>query len=672
MRCALLLSTPVLSCISVFAQTAPAPAPTKQDEIVITAPYARSQQDVLQSTSVLKADELARALQSTLGETLARQPGVSSTSFGPGASRPVLRGFQGERIRVLVDGIGSIDVSNTSPDHAVASEPLTATRIEILRGPATLLFGSGAIGGVVNQIDSRIAEGPLATPAMVKAVATYGTAANEVSVGGTVDVQVTPDLIAHVDVSYRNTDDLKIAGFARSEILRDATGGTLPDDGATKGTLLNSATRTRTAAAGLTAVSDSAALGASVSLFESVYGVPDQIGNPETGIQLDVKQVRFDVKGRYDFKGSLIDTVKFRAGYADYRHVELEDTGEIGTRFDNEAWEARLEAVQADRNGWRGAFGAQVFNRDFSVIGEEAFVPPNLTRQYGLFTVQELKTGDWRIEGGARYENTRTKSDDPGIKRSFNTFSFSAGTQYLFSDSVRLGLNLSRTERAPAAEELYANGPHAGTRAFEIGDPDFKTERSLGADGSLHLDFERGHLVVSAFYAKFNNYIYEQETGNIVDDLTEFQFLQARARYYGLELEADATLFEKDDKKIVATVVADMVRATNLDTNRPLPRIPARRLLLGLEGQSAYVDLRGEIEIVGNQKRVTTFELPSRSYEVVSLSATIRPFARARDVSLLLQANNLFNADARRHASFLKDFAPLAGRDFRAALRVGF
>jgi iron complex outermembrane recepter protein len=269
----LLLTTILTSSAAVAAEVA------GPDEVIITAPYSRNQQDILQSTSVVTAEKLARELQPTLGETLARQPGVSSTSFGPGASRPVLRGFQGERIRVLVDGIGSIDVSNTSPDHAVASEPLTATRIEILRGPATLLFGSSAIGGVVNQIDSRIADRALGADAKGKFVTGYGTAANDLSVAGTFDAQISPNLIVHADGSWRDTDDLRIAGFTRSRALRAATGGTTADDEALKGKLINSFIRTKTAAAGVTGVSESSALGGSISLYDSIYGIPDGAGD---------------------------------------------------------------------------------------------------------------------------------------------------------------------------------------------------------------------------------------------------------------------------------------------------------------------------------------------------------------------------------------------------------
>jgi iron complex outermembrane recepter protein len=661
----LLMTTMLTSSAAVAAEE------SGPDEVIITAPYSRNQQDILQSTSVVTAEKLARELRPTLGETLARQPGVSSTSFGPGASRPVLRGFQGERIRVLVDGIGSIDVSNTSPDHAVASEPLTATRIEILRGPATLLFGSSAIGGVVNQIDSRIADKPLGAEAKGRFVAGYGTAANDLSVAGTIDAQISPNLIVHADGSWRDTDDLRIAGFTRSRALRAATGGTTADDEALKGKLVNSFIRTKTAAAGVTGVSESSAFGGSISLYDSVYGIPDGAGD-ETGIRLDIKQIRADVKGHHDVEAGFLKTVKVRAGYADYRHFELEDTGYVGTRFDNEAWEGRLEFVQQARGGWQGAFGLQAFDRDFAVAGEEAFVAPNKTRQYGLFTLQEFDLGQIKLEGAARYERTRTKTDSLAVKRTFNAISLSGGGQYRFTDETRLGISLSRVERAPSAEELFSNGPHAATRAFEVGNPDFAKEKSWGVDVNFHADYSRGHIMIGAYYSRFDGYIYEQETGNIVDDLTEFQFLQADARYYGVEAEADLTLYEKDGQRIVADVVADLVRAKNLDTNIALPRIPAARVLLGLEGQTERVDLRGEIELVAKQNRVTTFELPSAGYKVVNLSANIRPFGRERNVSILVQANNLFDVDARRHASFLKDFAPLGGRDIRVSLRLGF
>jgi iron complex outermembrane recepter protein len=646
------------------------------DEIIITSPIQRSQKDALQSSTLLSGEALAREVRGTLGETLARQPGVSSTSFGPGASRPVLRGFQGERIRVLIDGIGSIDVSNTSPDHAVAAEPLTAERIEILRGPTTLLFGSSAIGGVVNQIDNRIANGPLET-LNVRGVATYGTAAKEKSISGAFNLPIGANLILHADGNFRDSKNLKIGGFARSEALRDLDGGTTEEDTATRGTLLNSFTQSKGGAVGLTAVFDESFIGASVSLIKSKYGIP----GPEAefndvtkfeGPRIDLRQVRGDVKGRLALDGGFFEKINLRGGYANYRHFELEPSGDIGTTFRNKAWEARVEAVQRKQGQWAGASGIQVFNRDFSAIGDEAFLPQNNTRAIGLFTVQEYQLGKLKLEGGLRYENTSLKVDSLALRRKFNTFSGSIGGLYSVNDTTKIGLSLQRTARAPAAEELFANGPHAATRAFEIGNPDFKAETALGGDLSFHIDFDRGHIIASLFYSRFNNFIFEDATGETIDDLAVFQFRSARAQYYGAEVEAEVVIYEKEGTKFSMNFVGDLVQAKNLDTNTPLPRIPAARALIAAQVNHDYFDARAEVEFVAEQKRIAAFELPSRGYQVINLSTTLRPFGKERDISLDLQANNILNADARRHASFLKDFAPLAGRDFRITLRAGF
>ncbi len=677
MQSQIILSAILLST-SLHVQAAEDPrAGSAIDQIIITSPLKRSQRDALQSSTLLTSETLARELRGTLGETLARQPGVSSTSFGPGASRPVLRGFQGERIRVLIDGIGSIDVSNTSPDHAVASEPLTAERIEILRGPATLLFGSSAIGGVVNQIDSRIANGQLGAVAKGRAVISYGTAAKDKAIAGALDANVAPNLIVHVDGNYSDSKNLKIGDFARSQFLRNSDGGTTADDSATKGRLLNSFTQSQGGAVGLTAVSGDSFFGASIALIESKYGIPGPEAEFDAttgfeGPRIDLRQVRGDIKGKLALSDGLFEAVNIRAGYADYKHSELEPSGDIATTFKNKAWEARLEAVQRKIGNLRGASGIQYFERDFSALGEEAFLPQNDTRQIGLFTVQEYQLGSLTLEGGLRYENTSAKAESIGISRSFGTFSGSVGGLYAITDALKIGLSVQRTERAPSAEELFANGPHAATRAFELGNPNFKSERAIGGDLSLHADFERGHFIASAYYSKFSNYIYEEATGNIVDDLTEFQFIAARAQYYGIEAEAELIVYDKNDRKVTLNFVGDLVRAKNLDTNVALPRIPAARALFAAQYSMPLFDVRGEIEFVAAQNRIAAFELPSRGYEVVSLTATVRPFGRERNVALDLQANNLFDVDARRHASFLKDFAPLAGRDLRLKMRVGF
>ncbi|MFC3713367.1 TonB-dependent receptor [Sphingoaurantiacus capsulatus] len=658
-------------------------------EIIVTAPFSRDRQDLLTGTSVLRGEQLASDIRMQIGDTLDDLPGVSATSFGPGASRPVLRGFQGERVRVLTDGIGSIDVSNTSADHAVAIDPITAERVEVLRGPQSLLFGSSAIGGVVNIIDRRIPRRLPTDHPHVDAIASYGSAADERSIAGGFDVAAGGPIVLHADAGYRKSGDLDIGGYLlapelREHALEHAAEGEehAAELAAARGTLPNSAVRTTTGGVGASVITDRGTLGFSVGIYDSLYGIPDrpdlhaheeeegEEGHDHGAVRIDMRQVRYDMRGELNFDSSLIETVRLRLGAADYKHTELEGD-EVGTRFFNEGVEGRLELVQRERDGWKGAVGGQFFLRDLRAIGAEAFVPANETEQYGLFALQTLELGALTLEGAARYEHQSVSSNEAGISRSFNALSGAAGAAFKLSDDWRLGVNLSRTVRAPSAEELLSNGAHIATQSFEIGDPTLRQEKSWGLEGFVRADGENYSLGASVFATRFDNYIYEADAGIEIDELPVFEYRQDDARYFGVELEGSVTVARFGDTRIVADAVADYIRATVKDVG-PAPRIPPRRVLVGLEAQSTYIDSRIETEWVDDQNRVADFETPTDGHQVLNASVSWRPFGRERSIALMLSANNILDADVRRHASFLKDFAPLAGRDLRATLKASF
>lgn len=653
-------------------------------DIIITG-FSRNREDVLAGTSVVSGAELARDLRPTIGETLARQPGVSATSFGPNASRPVLRGFQGERVRVLTDGIGSLDASNTSVDHAVAINPLTADRIEVLRGPSALLFGSAAIGGVVNVIDTRIPRRVPDEPVHVAAIATYGSASDERSLNGTIDVPVAGKWVIHADGNYSRTDDLRIGGFVLSRQLR-AEAAASPDPAVRaladlRDRLPNTAAETSDVALGVGYVADGTNFGVSVNRYDSLYGVPVRYST-EPGVEseaprIDVKQTRADARAEIDAGSGFVDSVRFRAGYSDYRHDELEESGEIGTTFLTKGMEGRLELVQAKKGGWGGGFGVQYFRRHLDVIGDEKFLPENRTSQFGLFGLETYEKGRLRAEAGARYERQEVSAEadpdlgNPAMKRGFDAVSGSLGASYELAKGVRFGLNGSHSQRAPSAEELFANGPHAGTQAFEVGDPALSVEKSWGLEATLSAEGDGFSLSASVFRSWFHDYIFERRTGAFVDELPVFRIGQADARYTGLELEASVRLAQIGSVTLNADGVADWVRAT-IEGAGPAPRIPPLRLLGGLEAQGSRVHGRIEVEWTAEQDRLAAFETPTRGFTLVNASLQVRPLKNNRNTSLTLAATNLFDVDARRHASFLKDVAPLAGRDIRLTARVNF
>lgn len=663
-------------------------------EIVVTGLSQRDRLDMLSGVSVVQGAELTQALRPTLGETLSRTPGVSSTSFGPNASRPVLRGLQGERVRILTDGIGSIDVSNTSVDHAVVVNPLLAERIEVLRGPATLQFGSAAIGGVVNVIDKRIPRVVPDEPIHADLIGTYGSAANERSGAAAVDVPIGSKFVVHADGSYLKTGNLRIGGnvlspSARATALANA-GAEDPDqlaDGidfaqnaSLRGKLPNSQNKTWTVGVGAALITDTGNLGISYSHYDSLYGVPDRYairpGEEQEGPRLDLSQDRVDMRAEVQTGGSLLKSIRARAAYATYRHFELEEDGSVGTAFYNKGIEARLEFVQADHGAWHGASGVQYFSRNFDVVGEEAFLPKNTTEQFGVFTLQQLDYGALKFEGGLRYEHTALTAkpglDQPAFfegERTFDAVSGSLGASYALTSDWRIGVNASRTMRAPSGEELFANGPHAGTQAFEIGNPDFKMERSWGLEGVLRGKGSGYTLEASAFYNWFDNFIFDNLTGGVEDGLPVYQSAQAKARYYGFELQGTANLAKLGGMDLVADGLADYVHAEVVGVGAA-PRIPPLRVLGGLGLKSAKFDLRGEVEWNDSQKRTADFETSARSFTLVNAELNIRPWGNDRPLSFALSANNIFDVDARRQASFLKDFAPLAGRDFRITARA--
>ncbi|MEJ5979213.1 TonB-dependent receptor [Novosphingobium sp. PS1R-30] len=655
----------------------------KSTEIVVTGGLRNARQDMLSGVAVVQAEALTQALRPSIGETLAHTPGASATSFGPTASRPVLRGLQGERVRLLTDGLGAIDVSNTSADHAAVVNPLLAERIEVLRGPQSLLYGSSAIGGVVNVIDRRI---PVTVPdeaIHVGALATYGSAANERSVAGAVDVPVAGRWVIHVDGSYTKTDDLKIGDYALSPALRaEALASGFADNAAVRGKLPNSASETWAAGAGAAYIDEGGSIGISYGHYDSLYGIPvryaTQPGQEQEAPRISLRQDRVDARAEINAGGDVIDKIALRLGYADYSHFELEEDGAIGTAFYNKGLEGRLELTQAKRGAWRGVTGAQFFARDFDVVGDEAFLPKNKTQQLGLFTLQQLDYGALKVEAGARFEHS-TVSAAPGVdqpqfftgERRFDAFSGSFGASYALAPGWRFGVNASRTERAPSAEELFANGPHAGTEAFEIGDPGFKSERAWSVEAILRGSGDNYTFEASAYHSWFSNFIYQDLTGAIEDGLPVYQFRQADARYYGFEAQGSFVLARIGDAKLGVDALADYVHAT-IEGSGPAPRIPPLRVLGGVSYKARIFDLRGEVEHVTAQNRISPFETRTPGFTLVNAELNVRPWGLDHPLTLALSANNIFNVDARRHASVLKDYAPLAGRDIRVTARVNF
>ncbi len=662
-------------------------------EIVVTAPYVE-RLDILSGTSAVSGDALAEKTRAQLGDIISSLPGVSATSFSPGASRPVLRGYQGNRVAVLTDGIGNIDASNTSADHAVTIDTLTMERIEVLRGPAVLLFGGQAVGGAVNALDKRI---PRAVPneaVHVDALAGYSSAAGDWSGGASVDVPLTDRVVVHLDGSYRNSDDLRTGGYILSPSLRaevldfaaeEASEGNLDEAAEAqeladqRGRIPNSAVKSWTAAGGIAFIDDGGNMGLSYSIYDTNYGIPARPGTAhahgdggeeEGPVTIGMRQYRFDFRGEMDLGDGLFEKLRLRAGYADYTHTEFEGD-EIGTIFNSKGFEGRAEFIQNDRGGWRGASGVQYQSRDLEAIGAEAFVPPSKNRQLGLFTLQEFTAGNLDAEVALRFDTADLRADILGISRAFNNVSAAFGLGYNIGD-LKIGANLSRTGRAPSVEELFSNGPHIATQAFEVGDPLLKSERAWNGELYARYDTADTAFNLTLYTNRFDNFIYETETGTVEDGLPVFQYFQNDAKVWGVEFQGSQNVASFGDMDLKVDAVADYTRAKISGGAGNVPRIPPLRVLSGVELNGARLDLRGEVEWSDAQTKTAPFETATDGFTLVNATATWRPFGSDRNIAFIASANNIFDVVARRSASFTKDFVPLSGRDFRLSARISF
>jgi iron complex outermembrane receptor protein len=661
------------------------------DQAIVVTGVRRTAGDILGGVSILDKEELQHDVRPSIGETLAGLPGVTASSFGPTASRPILRGLQGERVRILTDGIGTLDLSSSDPDHQVTINPLTAERIEVLRGPSALLFGSSAIGGVVNVIDTRIPRSVPTEPIKVDALAEYGSAANERSGNLSVDVPLGAHFVAHADGAYSKYDDLDIGGFVLSKELREeALASPDPDIRALadlKGKLPNTQGRIGDIAGGLAYVDGDLNIGLSVSHHTFKYGVPIRFSlDPDEEAEqpvLDGRQTRADARVNIPI-GGFFKIFEFRGGISKYHHDELEPDGAIGSSFFTKGGEMRADVVQTERGGWGGTSGIQFLDQKVHLSGDEKYLPDSTNKQLGFFTLQTLVRGPIRFEAGFRIETARLHADEDAIiagfggpigaapiSNSYTPISGSLGANYEFAKDWRAGLSVSHSERAPAIDELFSNGPHGGSESFNIGDPELKKEVSNSVELSVHHTTGAVHVQGSLYYSRFSNFIYQAPTGEVRDGLPVYTYREGKANYYGFELQSDAQFGQAFGIKWGGELVTDAVHAT-IKGFGPAPLIPPFRVIGALTGSRGQFDGRVEVERDFAHRRTAPIETDTAGFTLVNASLDYHPFAANPALTLSLQGNNLFDVDARRSTSILKDYAPLAGRDIRLSARVSF
>lgn len=630
--------------------------------------------------------------QGTLGQTLDGAPGVSSTYFGPNASRPIIRGLDGDRIRLLANGTGLSDASGLSYDHAVAADPLTMERIEVLRGPAALQYGGGAVGGVVNVIDGRIPRAPLFDAAGgVSGRADLGLATGNRERSAAAVLETGNDRYAlHVDAFDRRSADLRVP-----LALACSQGGVTTQ----RQRLCNSAGASQGGAVGGTLFFDRGHLGASLASHQSGYGT---VAEDEARIRLHSE--RLALEGELRGLGGWFSALKGQFSHSRYQHTEF-DAGEPRTTFGQRGSELRLEARQARLGALEGVVGLQAESGRFSAVGDEAFAPPSRTRQWALFAHEELGLPWGRLSFGSRVERVRVGSDgSPDTprfavgERRFTPVSHALGALLRLGPAWQANANLAYTERAPKDYELFANGPHAATGTYELGDAGLGKERSLNLD--LGLKWQQGpdHLALGAFVHRFRNYLSLEATGQARDSaghanasdcgdghsvesgcsaelLPEYAYRQVRARFAGVEASGSQRLWG-GPSTLDLEWRADLVRATNLDSGEPLPRIAPARLGATLAwAQGAWGWRLGAGHAMA-QRRVPAGQLATPGHTLWNAALTYRVKAGPSQLLWYARLDNLGNRLAYAASSILTQTAPgrvpLPGRSLKLGLRVDF
>lgn len=650
------------------------------EEIIVTAtPLERTVEQLAQPTAVLSGDDLTRKQSSSVGETVSSELGVSSTWFGPVASRPVIRGQFGERVLVLSNALDAMDASALSEDHAVSVDGILAERIEIVRGPATLLYGSGAAGGLVNVVDSRILEAPLDDP--VSGALSFGSDSATGLVSGAGKIAFGSDrYAAHLDYYRRDTDDVDIPGFAESARLRgmeDEAGGEEHEEAF--GVVANTDSSTEGGAAALTVTADAGYAGIAYSLHDSNYGIPGhehhEEGEPEedADVRIDLEQRRLDIKGAYDFNGA-IENAKLRVARNSYTHTELEGA-EVGTVFDTLGTDARLEFRHAPLGGFQGAFGLQFKDTDFSAIGEEAFVPSSDTQQSSLFLFEELGLSDtWTLQASVRVE--RQTIDSPSQPSySDSAWGGSIGAIWGISDAYTLAANLAITERHPNSTELFADGAHLAVGRVErgsvtLGSGFLGNEFSTNIDITLRGGGERVEFDITGFINNVDDYILLGPTGEVEDELPVFNYGAADVEMYGVEAEVRIELMESEAGHLHARVFGDFVHAEEEDSGAYLPRIPPLRYGIGVHYTLRAFEAAVDATFHDDQLQTAANELPTDNYTL--LNAEMSVALDAQNLFLFLRGGNLTDEEARQHTSPLKDTFPMPGRSLKLGLRYDF
>ncbi|WP_245153742.1 TonB-dependent receptor domain-containing protein [Allopusillimonas ginsengisoli] len=666
------------------ASSPDASAVTRLETITINAyPLSATPSTLSVPVETLDGSALVVAREATLGATLSSLPGVHADTFGAGASRPAIRGQTAPRVKVLSGGSELMDASGVSPDHAITSEPMLAQRIEVLRGPSTLLYGGGAIGGVVNVVDNKI---PQAIPEKgVEGFAEVRGATGSRERAGAVGVTAGEGNVAvHVEGVKRRSGDYRVPGWTHSRVAGSYEEG-------------------NTGSVGISWIGSRGYTGIAYTQTHSKYGLPghsheyegchphgthlhcgghdhddehdehdhhdhahgdhDHDDHAVPFVRLDSR--RLDLRSEYRDPFAGFSNVRFRGGYTDYKHDEIEGTT-VATTFKNRGYDARLELEHRPVAGWHGVLGLQSARSTFSALGEERFVPKTVTRSNGIFLLEQYHLDDWRFELGARqdWQNVSPDSSQPASR--LRGTSFSAGAVWDFAPQYALAVSLSRSQRLPSAQELYANGLHMATNTYELGNPGLAAETSRNIDLTLRKQEGDARFSLTVFHNRIKNYIFAN-TLDRYEDFRLIEYTQRNARFTGVEGEASYRF----NRHLTAGVFGDLVHG-KLFSGADLPRIPAARA--GVRVNTRWNQWTGNIEAyrVFRQNRVADFEAETSAYNMVNLGLGYDGTLGAMDYSIYLRATNLLNTLAYNHASFVSRAAPLPGRRVMLGMRMEY
>lgn len=697
------------------------------DDLVVTSnPLEHNQLKMTTPVAILDEEQLVQDRSLSLEQSLQSVTGVNAGSFGAGSGQVVIRGQQGPRVQVLQNSTSLQDASSVSPDHWISTESLYAKQVEVLKGPATLLYGGGAVGGVVNVIDNTI---PTLLPNGIEGAVEGRVSDNtmdERALAFGLDIPMGETWAAHVSGFTRKTGDYEIPGEAESEILHEAEEHEDHDDDDDEeheeahGLLENSSVESDGFNIGLSRITDNGHWGFSYSKLDRDYGIPghehhdeehdedhdddhggenrddddDDEHHEEEVVRIDLDKTIFKIKGLHRFdNGSFFKQFKTHYANSDYQHIELEGD-EVGTVFDNQADEFRFELTHQHLGGFEGVWGLQWNNRDFSAIGEEAYILPSDTSTLGLFMIEEYDFDRGHFEFGLRYDQQDVKTAlYPTIKD--EALSFSVGATWELSERWTLPINFTSAQRLPTAEELFSNQsgaeeliPHLATGIIEIGNPDLDHETAQNFDIGLRYRGDLWQFNVAWFHNSIDDYIFLQETHDDDhdddhshhdddddeehhDEFPVFVYQQQNATFRGYEADLTLSLDDAFNNQWKFRLFADATTA-KLKNGGYVPRIPASRVGLDVGWMRNAWSVNLDYTHVARQNDLAEFELPTASYDDMSLAVNWLHFGNRTETLVFFKAYNLLDEEIREHASFTKDIAPRPGRGFAAGVRFTF